>query len=103
MVPGSNGGPLNSNNEWRNWSNSWRGHAGPETPSRPIVRRFDVHVGRCRRYDRQIQPRDRLQTSNAVGAAASRLGPGLQALIAMMKDKYGLSYRETKAIERSKS
>jgi transposase len=33
-----------------------------------------------------------LQTSDAVGAAASQLGPDLQAMIAMMKDKYGLSY-----------
>jgi transposase len=33
-----------------------------------------------------------LQTSDAIGAAASQLGPDLQAMIAMMKDKYGLSY-----------
>ena len=34
----------------------------------------------------------RVADSDAVGAAASQLGPDLQAMIAMMKDKYGLSY-----------
>lgn len=63
-----------------------------EIPREPTIRRFDVHVGRCRRCGRTIRPRHALQTSNAVGAAASQLGPDLQALIAMMKDKYGLSY-----------
>jgi transposase len=63
-----------------------------EIPREPTIRRFDVHVGRCRRCGRSIRPRHAWQTSNAVGAAASQLGPDLQALIAMMKDKYGLSY-----------
>lgn len=69
-----------------------------EIPRRPIVRRFDIHVGRCRRCGRRIQPRDPLQTSNAVGAAASQLGPDLQALIALMKDKYGLSYGDIQGL-----
>jgi len=69
-----------------------------EIPRRPLVRRFDIHVGRCRRCGRRIQPRDPLQTSNAVGAAASQLGPDLQALIAMMKDKYGLSYGDIQGL-----
>lgn len=33
-----------------------------------------------------------MQTSDVVGATASQLEPDLQAMIAMMKDKYGLSY-----------
>ncbi len=63
-----------------------------EIPRRPVVRRFDIHVGQCTRCNRRIQPRHTLQTSDAMGAAASQLGPDLQALIAMMKNKYGLSY-----------
>lgn len=63
-----------------------------EIPRRPIVRRFDIHVGRCCGCGQRLQPRHPLQTSDAIGAAASQLGPDLQALIAMMKDKYGLSY-----------
>ncbi|MFH1416759.1 MAG: IS66 family transposase [Planctomycetota bacterium] len=63
-----------------------------EIPRQPIVRRFDIHIGECQRCGRRVQPRHELQTSDAIGAAASQLGPDLQAMIAMMKDKYGLSY-----------
>jgi transposase len=63
-----------------------------EIPRRPILRRFDIHVGQCPRCGRRIRPRHDLQTSDAMGAAASQLGPDVQAMIAMMKDKYGLSY-----------
>jgi transposase len=69
-----------------------------EIPRQPIVRRFDIHVGRCRRCGRRLQPRHPLQTSNVTGAAASQLGPDLQALIAMMKDKYGLSYGDIQGL-----
>lgn len=63
-----------------------------EIPRRPIIRRFDIHIGTCRQCGKRFRPRHALQTSDAVGAAASQLGPDLQAMIAMMKDKYGLSY-----------
>ncbi len=69
-----------------------------EIPRQPLVRRFDIHVGRCRRCGRRLQPRHPLQTSNATGAAASQLGPDLQAMIAMMKDKYGLSYGDIQGL-----
>lgn len=69
-----------------------------EIPRQPIIRRFDIHVGQCRRCGRRIQPRHPLQTSDATGAAASQLGPDLQALIAMMKDKYGLSYGDIQGL-----
>ena len=44
-------------------------------PVRPFVRRFDVHVGRCRDCGRRVQGRHRLQTSDALGAAAVQVGP----------------------------
>jgi len=69
-----------------------------EIPRQPRVRRFDIHVGRCRRCGRRLQGRHPLQTSNATGAAASQLGPDLQALIALMKDKYGLSYGDIQGL-----
>jgi transposase len=69
-----------------------------EIPRKPIIRRFDIHVGRCPRCGRRIQPRHSLQTSNALGAASSQLGPDLQALIALMKDKYGLSYGDIQGL-----
>ena len=69
-----------------------------EIPRQPLVRRFDIHVGRCRRCGRRRLGRHPLQTSNAAGAAASQLGPDLQALIALMKDKYGLSYGDIQGL-----
>jgi transposase len=69
-----------------------------EIPRQPLIRRFDIHVGRCRRCGRRVQSRHPLQTSEAIGAAASQLGPDLQALIAMMKDKYGLSYGDIQGL-----
>jgi len=71
-----------------------------EIPRQPILRRFDIHVGRCRCCGRSIRPRHALQTSNATGAAASQLGPDLQALMALMKDKYGLSYGDLQGLLR---
>jgi len=67
-------------------------HYQVEIPRRPIVRRLDIHVGQCQRCGKRIQPRHELQTSDAIGAAASQLVPDVQAMIAMMKDEYGLSY-----------
>lgn len=69
-----------------------------EIPREPLLRRFDIHVGRCRRCGRRVQPRHPLQTSDALGAAASQLGPDVQALIALMKDKYGLSYGDIQGL-----
>jgi transposase len=37
-----------------------------EIPRRPIIRRFDIHVGQCQQCGRRIQPRHELQTSDAV-------------------------------------
>lgn len=69
-----------------------------EIPRKPLVRRFDVHVGQCLDCGRRIRPRHRLQTSQATGAAASQTGPDLQAIIALMKDKYGLSYGDIQGL-----
>lgn len=63
-----------------------------ELPRQPIVRRFDIHIGACQQCGRRIQPRHELQTSDALGAAASQLGPDAQATIALMKNQIGMSY-----------
>jgi transposase len=63
-----------------------------EIPRQPIHRRFDLHVGRCRDCGRRLQPRHPLQTSDAIGAAACQLGPDAQTTVALMKNRYGLSY-----------
>jgi len=62
-----------------------------EIPRRPILRRFDIHIGHCRNCGKRIQPRHRLQTSDAIGAAASQLGPDAQAAIVYLNKQAGLS------------
>jgi transposase len=63
-----------------------------EIPRRPILRRFDVHIGVCAGCGQRVHPRHPLQTSEALGAAAVQIGPDAQALIALLKNKLGLSY-----------
>jgi transposase len=62
-----------------------------EIPRRPLHRRFDIHLGHCHRCGRRVQPRHPLQTSDALGAAASQLGPDLQAAIVHLHKHAGLS------------
>lgn len=63
-----------------------------EIPRRPICRRFDVHIGHCRRCGRRLQGRHRLQTSDALGAASSQLGADAQAAIVELNKHLGLSH-----------
>jgi transposase len=63
-----------------------------EIPRRAILRRFDIHIGHCRRCGRRIQPRHPLQTSDALGAAASQLGADAQAAIVHLNKHGGLSH-----------
>ncbi len=63
-----------------------------EIPRRPIIRRFDIHIGHCRRCGKRLQPRHRLQTSDALGAAASQLGPDAQAAIVHLNKHAGLPH-----------
>jgi len=58
----------------------------------PWVRQVNVHVGCCQACGRRVQGRHPLQTSDALGAAASQLGPRLLALAADLKLVMGLSY-----------
>lgn len=59
---------------------------------RPLVRRFHVHVGRCRACQRRVQGRHPLQTSDALGAAAVQLGPQAVALAVVLNKDLGLPY-----------
>lgn len=57
---------------------------------RPIVRQFRVHIGECQRCRRRVQGRHRLQTSNALGAAAAQVGPRAVATAAVLHTQFGL-------------
>lgn len=62
-----------------------------EIPRRPIHRQFNIHVGRCACCRARVQGRHPLQTSDAIGAAASQLGPDAQAAIVHLNKVGGLS------------
>jgi transposase len=72
-----------------------------EIPRRPILRRFRVHVGHCTRCGRRAQGRHPLQTSDALGAAASQLGPDAQAAAALLNKQAGLSHGKVAACFRT--
>lgn len=63
-----------------------------DIPRRPIHRQFDVHVGQCTGCGERVQGRHELQTSDALGAAASQLGPDLQAALTVANKELGLSH-----------
>jgi len=71
-------------------------------PVQPVVRRFDVHVGRCRGCHRRVQGRHPLQTSDALGAAAVQLGPQAIALAVTLNKQFGLSFGKIAALFRAR-
>lgn len=63
-----------------------------ELPRRAIHRQFNVHIGACDGCGARVQGRHPLQTSDALGAAASQFGPDLQASIVHLNKEGGLSH-----------
>jgi transposase len=61
---------------------------------KPWRRRLQIHIGRCPCCRRRFQGRHPLQTSDALGAAASQLGPNALALVAHLSKVAGLPYRK---------
>ena len=59
--------------------------------TRVVVRRFDLHIGRCEGCGRRVQSRHPLQTSDAIGAAAAQLGAQAIALVVVLNKQLGLS------------
>jgi transposase len=57
--------------------------------------RFRVHVGCCRRCGQRLQGRHPRQTSDALGSAASQLGPHAVALATQLNKGLGLPYGKT--------
>ena len=62
---------------------------------KPLVRRFDVHVGHCERCGKRIQGRHAEQTSDALGAARSQLGPKAIAFSAYLHQDLGVPYQKS--------
>ncbi len=57
--------------------------------------RFRVHVGCCERCGQRVQGRHPRQTSDAMGSAASQLGPRAVALATQLNKGLGLPYGKT--------
>jgi transposase len=72
-----------------------------EIPRRPIYRKFNVHVGACTCCGRRVQGRQALQTSDALGAAASQLGPDLQAALVQLNKDAGCSHGKIQRLLRT--
>ena len=71
-------------------------------PVRPIVRRFDIEVGRCSQCRQRVQGRHRLQTSDALGAAAVQLGPGLASLVVELHTEMGVPLAKVAGLLRTR-
>jgi len=56
-----------------------------------LHRQFNIHIGTCRSCRRRVQGRHPLQTSDALGAAASQLGPDAQAAAVELNKNAGLA------------
>ena len=61
-------------------------------PVQPHVTRIDIHIGQCKACGKRVQGRHPQQTSDALGAAASQLGPRAQAFASELHARYGLSF-----------
>lgn len=61
-------------------------------PVQPVVTRFTVQVGRCRACRRRVQGRHPEQTSDALGAAGSQVGPVAKAWAHYLHYSLGLSF-----------
>lgn len=64
----------------------------------PTIIQFDVHVGHCVDCGRRLQGRHPQQTSDALGAAASQLGPRAIALATHLQKELGLSFGKVKGL-----
>ena len=66
--------------------------------ARPVVTRFTVGVGRCSKCDKRIQGRHPEQISDALGAAASQVGPHAKSLGMWLHYALGLSFAKCASV-----
>lgn len=67
-------------------------------PVRPHVIHFRIHLGKCTGCGKAVRGRHRKQTSEALGAAASQLGPQAVALAAHLNKGLGLSFDKCRVL-----
>jgi transposase len=69
---------------------------------RPVVRRFDVHVGWCTQCGRRVQGRHPWQISDALGAANVHLGPGAVTFVVLMHTHFGVPLEKIATVLRER-
>ena len=69
-----------------------------EIPRTPLIRQFTVHVGHCDTCGKCTRGRHPRMTSDALGAAASQIGPDAQAAVALLHTRAGLSHGKVAAV-----
>jgi transposase len=69
-----------------------------DIPRQPVIRKFRIHVGHCSGCGKRTQGRHELQTSDAIGAAASQIGPDAQAAAAILHTQHGLSHGKVASV-----
>jgi len=69
-----------------------------EIPRKPLIRQFRVHIGHCESCGKRTQGRHPLQTTDALGAAASQIGPDAQAAAAVLHTQMGLSHGKVASV-----
>lgn len=62
---------------------------------RPTLTRFDIHLGHCCDCGKRVQGRHPEQTSDALGAAASQVGPNAYAFATDLHTGCGVSFEKT--------
>jgi len=65
---------------------------------RPVTTKFNIGIGRCNRCGKRVQGRHGEQTSDALGAASSQVGPSAKAWAAWLHYGLGLSFNKTASL-----
>ncbi len=69
-------------------------------PIRPVITKFNIDVGRCKCCGKRVQARHPEQTSDALGAASSQVGPVAKSWAAWLHYSLGLSFEKTSSLLR---
>ena len=65
--------------------------------ARPLVTCYQLHVGRCQSCGRRVQPHHPGQTSDALGAGGTQIGPRAVALASWLSKALGVPARQDRS------
>ena len=79
-------------------SDGWDDQYQTEIIRKIHVTQFRIEIGHCIECRQRVQGRHTRQTSDALGAAASQLGPEALSLATVLNKELGLAYQKTAAV-----